>query len=145
MALKGGVGVPEVLVVTLTVGVIVAEVDVVALEVGVTALELVIALEVVFALEVGVTALELVIALEVVFALEVGVIVADSEVDVVVPEVDVGLGGGGGWKQDTPAASLFKQKMMVPDGHSSKLFSLPVHSQSLTQMFPAPTPKSAPV
>ena len=126
MALKGGVGVPEVLVVTLTVGVIVAEVDVVALE-------------------VGVTALELVIALEVVFALEVGVIVADSEVDVVVPEVDVGLGGGGGWKQDTPAASLFKQKKMVPDGHSSKLFSLPVHSQSLTQMFPAPTPKSAPV
>ena len=41
----------------------------------------------------------------------------------------------------TPAASLSKQKKMTPDGHSSKLFSLPVHSQSLTQMFPAPSPK----
>ena len=41
----------------------------------------------------------------------------------------------------TPAASLSKQKTMIPDGHSSKLFSLPVHSQSLTQMFPAPSPK----
>ena len=63
-----------------------------------------------------------------------------SMVCVVVLGVGV-VGSEVGCVHDTPAASRSKQTMMGPDGHSSKLFSLPVHSQSLTQMFPAPSPK----
>ena len=74
----------------------------------------------------------------------VGVIVL--EVGGVVPEVVVGvsevvIGNVIGGVQDTQAASLSRQKRMNPDSHSSKLLSLPVPSQSLTQMFPAPSPK----
>ena len=140
MALKGGVGVAEVLVAALEVGIIVAEVEVVELEVVATALEAVVS-----AVDVGAVVAEADVAREVVvIALEVGDITLEAvvivpKVEVGVSEVGVGLGGGG--VQDTPAASLSKQKRMNPDGHSSRLFSLPVHSQSLTQIFPAPSPK----
>ena len=45
--------------------------------------------------------------------------------------------------QDTPAASLSKQNKASPDAHSNRLLSVPVHSQSLVQMLPAPSPKCA--
>ena len=65
-----------------------------------------------------------------------------SMVDVVVAKVGVVMIG---CAHNTPAASLSKQKIIGADGHSSKLFSLPVHSKSTTQIFPAPLPKrSAP-
>ena len=140
------VGILEVDVVVPEVGGVVPEVDAVVPEVNLGVPEV----DVVPDVSVGVLEVDVVVS-------EVGGVV--PEADAVVPEISVGvpevdvvpevvvgvgevvIGNVIGGMQDTPAASLSKQKRMNPDGHSSKLFSLPVHSQSRTQMFPAPSPK----